>query len=75
MQTITNFIKKIFEFQKNRSSQAIKLKIMEFASFSDQPQMEDQPTTMDLTQSPEYLQRKLYFLLEQLKMMHAVLPE
>lgn len=31
--------------------------------------------TIDPTQSPEYLQRKLYFLLEQLKTMHAVLPE
>lgn len=29
-----------------------------------------------LTQpSPEYLQKKLYFLLEQLKVMHAALPE
>lgn len=27
------------------------------------------------TQSPEHLQRKLYFLLEQLKTMHAFLPE
>lgn len=26
-------------------------------------------------QSPEYLQRKLYFLLEQLKVMHSELPE
>lgn len=27
------------------------------------------------TPSPEYLQRKLYFLLEQLKNMHQALPE
>lgn len=26
-------------------------------------------------QTPEYLQRKLYFLLEQLKLMHSELPE
>lgn len=26
-------------------------------------------------QSPEFLQRKLYFLLEQLKIMHSSLPE
>lgn len=31
--------------------------------------------TDDNHQSPEYLQRKLYFLLEQLKTMHSELPE
>lgn len=29
----------------------------------------------EYNQSPEYLQRKLYFLIEQLKIMHAELPE
>lgn len=46
----------------------------------DQREHDKQPTAIstaiqDPTQSPEYLQRKLYFLLEQLKVMHAVLPE
>lgn len=29
----------------------------------------------EYNQSPEYLQRKLYFLIEQLKIMHGELPE
>lgn len=31
--------------------------------------------TEDETQTPEYLQKKLYFLLEQLKTLHSSLPE
>lgn len=39
--------------------------------------MEEQDSNgaMEQLQSPEYLQRKLYFLLEQLKIMHSALPE
>lgn len=32
-------------------------------------------TQEDETQTPEYLQKKLYFLLEQLKTFHSSLPE
>lgn len=48
---------------------------------SQDSQAESQESTTDLTlveepyQSQEFLQRKLYFLLEQLKKMHATLPE
>lgn len=48
---------------------------IESISDSDQPQMEEPQAVLDPIQSPEYLQRKLYFLLEQLKKMHDALPE
>lgn len=49
---------------------------MENDTHQSQEDEDEQPTTaIDPTQSPEYLQRKLYFLLEKLKTMHAVLPE
>lgn len=36
---------------------------------------QDSITAMEQLQSSEYFQRKLYFLLEQLKIMHSSLPE
>lgn len=36
---------------------------------------ESNDETQLLYQTPEFLQRKLYFLLEQLKTMHSALPE
>lgn len=41
---------------------------------SDESPTEEAPA-IQYNQTPEYLQRKLYFLLEQLKIMHADLPE
>ncbi len=41
----------------------------------DDQEAESTDTLNEEYHSPEYLQRKLYFLLEQLKTMHSELPE
>lgn len=38
-------------------------------------QMDDDEQNSEVNHTPEYLQRKLYFLLEHLKEMHSELPE
>lgn len=37
--------------------------------------LEENDAEIQYHQTPEFLQRKLYFLLEQLKIMHSSLPE
>lgn len=45
------------------------------APLSPQDQSEENTLELNENLSPEFLQRKLYFLLEHLKKMHSELPE
>ena len=42
---------------------------------AEDEQARDEEQSCEINHTPEYLQRKLYFLLEHLKEMHSELPE
>lgn len=48
---------------------------VEQATDGPDEQCGDEEESCEISHSPEYLQRKLYFLLEHLKEMHSELPE